>query len=214
MRRQRLVARRPSRTSTSVQVGVSLAAAAVIVVCAGCGTSRPTRATGSASTPHASTGVSGASTDAYGASRRRPKKGRRALPQPPADPHGTLARQEVSGKVGAADRLPAASSSGAGGFVAPGAPSDAEIKAEVAQASKSGIVLPSGNSVQSFEQGATYVGGGGGGSWAFPIQPIALALGPGTWTEDQGIDIATRGGACGNAAIEVAITAGTVVREG
>ena len=48
----------------------------------------------------------------------------------------------------------------------------------------------------------------------FPIQPRALALEPQTWSEDQGVDIATAHAACGNAAIEVAITAGTVVREG
>jgi murein DD-endopeptidase MepM/ murein hydrolase activator NlpD len=50
--------------------------------------------------------------------------------------------------------------------------------------------------------------------WAFPIQPVAVALAPQTWTEDQGIDIATAHAACGSGAIEVAITAGTVVREG
>jgi murein DD-endopeptidase MepM/ murein hydrolase activator NlpD len=50
--------------------------------------------------------------------------------------------------------------------------------------------------------------------WTFPIQPVAIALGPQTWTEDQGIDIATAHGACGNGAIEVAVTAGTIVREG
>ena len=65
-----------------------------------------------------------------------------------------------------------------GGYVAPGAPSDAQIKAEIARARRAGIILPQGNTAQSFEQGATYVGGGGGGSWAFPIQPVALALGP------------------------------------
>jgi murein DD-endopeptidase MepM/ murein hydrolase activator NlpD len=104
--------------------------------------------------------------------------------------------------------------SSGGSYVAPGAPSDAQIRAEIALARKAGIILPQGNTAQSFEQGATYVGGGGGGVWAFPIQPVAVALAPQGWTEDQGIDIATAHGACGNAAIEVALTAGTVVREG
>jgi len=140
-------------------------------------------------------------------------KGKRALPLPPSKPASELDRREVSGKQGKADALPAAAGSG-GGFVAPGAPSDAQIRAEIAQARKAGIILPRGNTAQSFEQGATYVGGGGGGVWAFPIQPIAIALGPQTWTEDQGIDIATAHGACGGGAIEVALTAGTVVREG
>jgi murein DD-endopeptidase MepM/ murein hydrolase activator NlpD len=140
--------------------------------------------------------------------------GRRALPLPPSTPTSQLDRREVSGKVGKADALPAAATSSSGGYVAPGAPSDAQIKAEIAQARKAGIILPQGNTAQSFEQGATYVGGGGGGSWVFPIQPHAVVLAPQTWSEDQGIDIATAHGACGNAAIEVALTAGTVVREG
>ena len=138
---------------------------------------------------------------------------KRALPLPPSKPASELDKKEVSGKVGRVDALPAGASP-AGGYVAPGAPSDAQIRAEIAAARKAGIILPQGNTAQSFEQGATYVGGGGGGVWAFPIQPVAIALAPQTWSEDQGIDIATAHGACGNAAIEVALTAGTVVREG
>jgi murein DD-endopeptidase MepM/ murein hydrolase activator NlpD len=137
-------------------------------------------------------------------------KGAKSLPLPPSAT-GQLDRREVRGKVGGADALPAAAS---GSYVAPGAPSDAQIKAEIARARRAGIVLPKGDSAQAFEQGATYVGGGGGGSWAFPIQPVSIALGPTTWSEDQGVDIATAHGACGNAAVEVAITAGTVVQTG
>jgi murein DD-endopeptidase MepM/ murein hydrolase activator NlpD len=134
----------------------------------------------------------------------------RSLPAPPTARAREVARHEVSGKVGGADRLPAAR----GSYVAPGAASDAQVRAEIEAARKAGIILPKGNSVQAFEQGATYVGGGGGGSWAFPIQPLAAALGPETWSEDQGVDMATRGAACGRAAVEVAVTAGTVVRVG
>jgi murein DD-endopeptidase MepM/ murein hydrolase activator NlpD len=176
-----------------------------------------TGATGTATTrPAATTGSTSTRTDPGGAApsgtgRPGSKGGQRSLPLPPAASRKELDRREVTGKVGPADSLPAAA---AGSYVAPGAPSDAQIKAEIEQARKAGIILPKGESAQSFEQGATYVGGGGGGQWAFPIQPVAVALGPPTWSNDQGVDIATAHGACGTAAVEVAITSGTVVRTG
>jgi murein DD-endopeptidase MepM/ murein hydrolase activator NlpD len=120
--------------------------------------------------------------------------------------------REVSGKVGGADHLPAAS--GASNLhVAAGAPSDAQIKEEIAQARAAGIILPSGETSESFEQGATYTYASQG-SYAFPIEPLAAALGPHTWSLDQGVDISTAGAACGAHAVEVAITAGTIVQEG
>jgi murein DD-endopeptidase MepM/ murein hydrolase activator NlpD len=126
------------------------------------------------------------------------------LPRPPQ-----TAAREVSGKVGGADRLPA----GSGYHVAEGAPSDAQVKAEIAKLRAEGIIVPSGETAQSFEEGPTYTFAAQG-SYAFPIAPLSAALGPQTWTLDQGVDISTAGGACGEHAIEVAITAGVIVQEG
>jgi len=119
---------------------------------------------------------------------------------------------EVGGKVGGRpDRLPAASDNRGG--TAAGALSDAQVKAEIEQMRREGITPPKGDSAQSFESGPTYTYAAEG-SYAFPIQPLSVVLGPETWSPDQGVDIATAGGACGPRAIEVAITAGKIVAEG
>ena len=50
--------------------------------------------------------------------------------------------------------------------------------------------------------------------FVFPFADPGRAMSPGSWTQDQGIDMAYAGNACGSSAILVAIGNGTVVQEG
>ncbi len=55
---------------------------------------------------------------------------------------------------------------------------------------------------------------GTGDGFVFPIEPQSIIEPPGTWAPDQGVDISTKGAACGPQAVEVAVTDGIIVEEG
>ena len=54
----------------------------------------------------------------------------------------------------------------------------------------------------------------GTSGWVFPFQAISKVMPSSSWTLDQGIDMPLANNACGANAVEVAMTAGTIVQEG
>lgn len=53
-----------------------------------------------------------------------------------------------------------------------------------------------------------------GGSWVFPLYPLASVAAPSSWTQDQGVDLGGSTNQCGASLLELAVADGTIVKEG
>jgi murein DD-endopeptidase MepM/ murein hydrolase activator NlpD len=54
----------------------------------------------------------------------------------------------------------------------------------------------------------------GASGWVFPLRPLSRVTAHGTWSLDQGVDLGGRADDCGARLVELAVAAGTIVREG
>ena len=77
------------------------------------------------------------------------------------------------------------------------------------------IAAASGKAMATDGTGGTpYRGSAGDAGFVFPIEPLESVVPPAEWSLDQGVDVGTLGGRCGQGAVEVAVAHGVIVREG
>lgn len=126
----------------------------------------------------------------------------------------TIAPQALIGRAGDdAARLAGSMPGGGGGIASLGGPGGPGF---VGGRPHPGVgTLPGRESIVSAQApGRRYKPLPHGGPIVFPFEKPAIAVSVRDWTLDQGVDISTRKGACGRAAIEVAVANGVIVKEG
>jgi murein DD-endopeptidase MepM/ murein hydrolase activator NlpD len=79
-------------------------------------------------------------------------------------------------------------------------------------ASRSGGTAPARTPASADVPASPYPAGASG--WVFPLRPLARVTAPSTWSLDQGVDLGGNANDCGTRLVELAVAAGTIVREG
>jgi murein DD-endopeptidase MepM/ murein hydrolase activator NlpD len=123
-----------------------------------------------------------------GSSRAHARSSAGSADDAPLKPHPTAVDVLAPGEA-------APGQASGGGSSSAVAPTDAEVRRELKEQQKA-------------------LGLAGAGGFVFPFQPASVAVPPGQWSLDQGVDVATRGGACGKNATLVAVAPGKIVKEG